>query len=302
MPEEARTAVNSRYALLLDKVSAGFLLSVEGGHPTAEVITEKLGPDLVSRKHLGPLQYEDIIIRCGLAMGQPFLDWVNAAWGSSLPRKNGTIVLLDQNLNTISTLEFFNAFITEVGFPASDGAAKDASYLTIRIRPEYTRMKPTGEKLKIPLPRPDKRQWLSSNFQLDIEGLDCTKVSRIGSFTVKRSIPEDAIGEWRDYERMPGTMEIPNLKVTLAVTSAQSWYDWHEDFLVKGNCDEDREKSGTLEFLSPDLKTVLMRISLSNLGIFRFAAEQPDDQSQIRRVTADLYCQQMNLQIVPPVG
>ena len=297
MPGDDRTYASTRYALQLDDVPAGFLLSVEGGNATAEVITENQGPDFIVRKHLGPVIYEDIVIRCGLAMGQPFLDWANAAWSSSLPRKNGAIVTLDQNLNTVSTLEFFNALITEITFPASDASSKEAAYLTIKLRPEYTRQKKTSGKLKIPPARADKRRWLSSNFRLEIDGLDCTKVSGIGAFTVKRAFPESDLGERRDYEHVPGKLEIPNLKITFSAASAQSWYDWYEDFLIKGNCGEDREKSGKLEFLSSDLKTALARISLSNLGIFRLAHEA-DEQNPIKRVTADLYCQEMSLQIL----
>lgn len=293
-----RGFLGSRYALQLDGVSSGFLHSVEGGHPFADVIMEQPGPDFFVRKHLGLVKYEDIKIACGPGMSQPFYDWVSAAWGSSDQRKNGAIVKLDYKLSAVSAQEFFNAFITEIGFPACDASNKEPSFLMVKIKPESTRTKKISGKFKIPPPNGGKKAWLTSNFRLSISGLDSTKVSRIASFTVKRNFPESEVGERRDYEPMPAVVEFPDLKLSLAASSAQSWYDWYEDFVIKGNCGEDREKSGTLELLTPDLKTALARVTFANLGIFRLAPEPPKDPNQIEQVTADLYCQQMSLEIL----
>ena len=66
-------------------------------------------------------------------------------------------------------------------------------------------------------------------------------------------------------------MEFPNLAVTLAESHAQTWQDWFDDFVVKGNNGQDNEKNGSLTFLAPDLKTTLATINFFNLGIFRLS-------------------------------
>ena len=58
---------------------------------------------------------------------------------------------------------------------------------------------------------PAQKQFLPSNFRLEIDGLDCTKVSKIDSFTVKQPIQTDDIGDKRDYKKEPGKLEFPNL-------------------------------------------------------------------------------------------
>jgi len=98
----------------------------------------------------------------------------------------------------------------------------------------------------------------------------------------------------RDYQKEPGKLEFPNLKITLAESAAKTWLDWHEDFVVKGNCGEDQEKDGSLTFLAPDLKQELARVDFFNLGIFRLAPEKPEPQpDRVKKLIAELYCERM---------
>jgi hypothetical protein len=50
-------------------------------------------------------------------------------------------VVADFDLRVRQRREFTNALITEVGFPALDAASKDAAHLTVRIKPEFSRLK-----------------------------------------------------------------------------------------------------------------------------------------------------------------
>ena len=82
--------------------------------------------------------------------------------------------------------------------------------------------------------------------------------------------------------------------------SAQSWRDWFEDFVVKGNSGQEKEKNGTLTFLSPNRKDTLATINLFNLGIFKLVDATPAGADAIHRITAELYCERM--QFVPGGG
>ena len=105
------------------------------------------------------------------------------------------------------------------------------------------------------------------------------------------------MGELRDYETEPAHLEIPNLAVTLAESHAESWYKWHEDFVIKGDNGEDKEKGGTLEYLTPDLKESLFILTFSNVGIFKLNPEKAEAGSDaIRRLKAELYVQDMKFE------
>src|SRR5216683_7696601 len=74
--------------------------------------------------------------------------------------------------------------------------------------------------------------------------------------TLFRSV-DNPVGELRDYEREPPHLEFGNLTVTMAESLADSWYKWFEEFVIKGNCGQDQEKSGSLVYLASDMKTEL---------------------------------------------
>jgi hypothetical protein len=128
-------------------------------------------------------------------------------------------------------------------------------------------------------------------------------VSKVDALTIKQQIVESDIGEGRDFGREPGKMEFPNLVVTLAESNAQDFFDWHEHFLIKGNNGQEDEKGGKLEYLTPNLSEVLFTITFFNLGIFKLAPEKVEANSdQIRRVRAEMYCEQMTFSAGKGVG
>ncbi len=304
---DKRGYVAGRNALELDGIVAGFLVSVDGGTATSDVVSEKVGSDHIVHKHIAGVKYEDITITCGTGMSKSFNDWLKATFDHNYARKNGAIVACDYNYKETSRLNFFNALITEIGFPALDAAAKDAAKMTIKFAPEYTRRQTsTGSSLnpQFSMDQAIQKKWLPSNFRLKIDGLDCTRVNKIEAITVKQKVVENAVGELRENEKEPAYLEIPNLVVTLAESHSKEFYDWHENFVIKGNNSQDQEKNGTLEFLTPNLQEVLFTLDFRRLGIFKLAPEKVEAGNEnIRRIKAEMYCEDMGFSYGPsPAG
>ncbi|HET7700516.1 MAG TPA: phage tail protein [Candidatus Limnocylindria bacterium] len=297
-PADARTFVGGRFFFNLDGVKCGFLKSVEGGNTYADVVTQQVGATGFAKKHIGQPKYEDLTLQIGFSMSKAVYDWISATWNMNYMRKSGSIQAADYQGDVKATREFFNALITETGIPACDGSSKEPGYLRLRFAPEFARNSKTGGSLDSSTPKPQKT-WLPSNFRLEIDGLDCTKVNKIDSFTVKQTVATDDIGETRDYLREPGKLEFPNLKITLAQASSQSWFDWFEEFVIKGNNVDSDEKSGRLVFLSADLKTELARITFFNMGIFKISQPSQSSSDTIPRVTAELYVERMEFTVNP---
>ena len=107
----------------------------------------------------------------------------------------------------------------------------------------------------------------------------------------------DDIGDARDVLREPAKLEFPNLRITLAESSAKTWTDWFEDFVIKGNNDDSKEKSGAIVFLSPNRQSELGRITLHNLGIFALRERPAQANDQVARLVAELYCERMEFQV-----
>jgi phage tail-like protein len=298
---DKRAYVSGKFALELDNASAGWLFSAEGGNASSDVVVEKLGPDHVQRKHIAGVKYEDIVLTFGTGMSKGLYNWIKGSFDHKYERHNGAIVGATFDHKEMSRLTFQNALIEEISFPALDASSKDAARMTLKFSPEVTRMTTTfggGPPIhgKFPINTSVQKQWLPSNFRLRIDGLEapCSRVNKIDALVIKQKNTENAVGELRDYVREPVYLEIPNLVITFPESHAEDFYKWHEDFVIKGNNGDDKEKNGTLEYLNPSLDKVLFVLSFKHLGIFRLTAEKSESGVEtLRRVKAEMYCEEM---------
>jgi hypothetical protein len=298
---DKRAYVSGAYALELDNAAAGWLFSAEGGNAYSEVVVERLGPDHIQKKHIAGVQYEDITLSFGTGMSRGLYNWIKSSFDHKYERHNGAVVAATFDHKEMSRLTFYNALIEEIGFPALDASSKDAARLTLKISPERTRLTTTfggGPSIagRFPISAGVQKQWLCSNFRLRIDGLEapCSHVNKIEALVVKQKNTEDAVGEIRDYNREPLFLEIPNLVITFPESHAEDFYKWHEDFVVRGYNNDDKEKNGTLEFLNPSLDKVLFTLTFRHLGIFRLTTEKAaSGVESIRRVKAEMYCEEM---------
>lgn len=292
-----------KYGLELNGALAGWLHSVEGGHATSDVVVERPGADHIQRKHLAGVRYEELKLEAGTAMSKSFYAALKDVTDGKVGRLTGAVVTADADFTETSRLTFHNALITEVGFPALDAASRDPARLTIRLLPELSRFTQaqSGAKGNVvgstaALDANAQKRWMASNFRLRIAGLDeaCQRVSRIEPITIKRKATRAAVGE-RDAVVEPELLEFSNLVISFPESHAKAFYDWHESFVVGGKNGQESEKSGSLEFLSPNLQEVLFTLTFKNLGIVRFAPEKVEAANEaIRRVKAEMYVEKID--------
>lgn len=295
--DKKRSYVVGKFMMNLDGGAAGWIQSIEGGNAEGDVVAEKVGTDLHQYKHIGNVKYTDVSMTCGTGMSGPFYDWIWGSFTNKYARKNGSIIGCDFGGNAQSELSFFEALITEFGMPALDAASKDAAKMTLKFKPEKTRMKAASGKLKGEFKSEVQKRWMPSNFRLKIDGLDdmTKRVSKVEALVVKQKVVESPCGELREYESEPASLELPNLVITVAESHAKDLYTWHEDFVIKGNCGQDKEKSGTLEYLTPDLQTPLFTLTFKGLGIFKCAPDKLEGGGEkIRSVKAEMYLEHID--------
>jgi phage tail-like protein len=299
-----RSYVSGNFSLTLDGANGGFLKNVEGGAISAEVINEPAGPSYFVKKHIGQPKYEEFTVQMGFSMSKVSYEWIRQSWAMKPQRMNGSIVAMDFKLEPKSERQFTNAMLTETTIPALDGASKEPAYLTIKFAPETIRtVKPAGKPDSAGYGKNEQKMFLPSNFKLEIDGIDCSKVNRIDSFTVKQKAVTDDIGEARDARKEPGKLEFPNLKITVSEAAAQPFLDWHESFVLKGNNDEKNEKGGSLTLFSPNRQEVLARIKFFNMGIFRVQPDKSEaNADQIKRMQVELYVERMEFEYAPKEG
>lgn len=303
-----RSFVSRHFALTLDgSEMAGFLRSVEGGGIKAEVVQHQIGGSPYRDKQIGQPGYDPFTVQVGMSMSKSFYKWMADSWAGNVSRRTGSVVCCDHNLFPRHEVWFDNALITETTFPNLDGASKEPANMTVKFQPETSRHQPPSvTNLFNPAMitsafvqavfAPMQKLWSGANFRLQIDGLDCSKVSKIDGFTIKQGTVRVPTGEDRDYQLEPGNLEFPNLSVTMSLASAQSWLDWHKSFVVDGNNSAEREKLGVIQLLSPDRLLPLVNVLLFGVGIYNLALDKGDASSDgIRRVKAELYVERMEI-------
>lgn len=299
------------FNLTIDGANAGWIKDVDGGHATGEVITEKLGADVLFRKTISNVKYEDVSFKCGTGMSQDFYKWVEQSFkmeanAGNSGRKNGAIHVGDYDYKEVSTLDFYEALITELGMPALDAASKDAAAMTVKFTPEKTRYKSTqGGGGKLVKGSPSKQKlWTAANFILNIDGLEnCDHVTKVDALTIKQKVVQHYTGKSREYQIEPTSVETPNLVITLAEAYAKPFYDWHEDFVIKGNCEDKNEKTGSLKYLAQNVSESdpLFTLNFKQLGVFKVTPEKVEVGDKIRYVKVEMYCERIEFQYNKPV-
>ncbi len=281
-----------KFALELDGKAAGFLPAVQGGNVVAEVLEFTSGTDGILQKELGDVHYEEITMLVGLGMDTAFWDWVGHMVDRDPIPMDGAILFADMDSNVVRRMEFKKAWLSEVSLPALDAANNDPGLLTIKFRPERTKLAPVGGKLPNQ-PLAKQKTWVASNFRLQVGQLPCSRVSKIEALTIKQHITEYREGgDTGAVHLAPGKLEFPNLVVTFSAVDSGPWQSFFDDFVLKGNNGQADELGGDLELMAPDLKTVLATLQFFHLGIFRLAPEEVEPSStNMQRFRADLYCE-----------
>ena len=293
----SRTYTAGNFALELNGTIAGFVRKAQGGNISADVVAQNVGTDYFRKKHISNIRYEDFEVDIDLSLTGSVYQWINGSWTGGAPRKDGAIVVADQNNNALSRREFKEALITETRIPACDAASKEAGLITVRFAVEESQKKAASGKVSGNLGTKQK-MWSPANFRLDVQGVDAKKVSKIDAFSVKQSVAESS-GEFRFPEKTPGQIEYGDLVVTMSEAGAADWTAWFDDFVVKGNNGDSNEKQAALSFLAPDLKEVLAHIHFWNVGIYALADAPASTGDTLRKVIARAYYERAEFHIGP---
>jgi hypothetical protein len=278
--------------------STAFVKSCDGGWTRASVVDDPVGGDAYRIKHIATLDVEPISIEFGLAGANDMLSWIKGSWARKFSRRDGQITHADFNLNGLYSHEFHQALVTETTFPVLDGSSKDGGYLKCKLQPEWcvTKVLPGTQKINGPEPAQQK-MWLTSAFRLVIDGMDDMQyTNKIDSFTIKQGIKKVAVGEQRLPQIEPTKIEFPPINGTISLNYAGQVLKWYNQYIQTGRRDDKSQRSGAIEFLSPNRKDVIFRINLYEVGI-NFAAIEAStaNADSIKRCKFELYVHHMEM-------
>jgi phage tail-like protein len=284
-----------KYGFELDRQFSGWIHSAEGGHATADVVTEKLGSNNITKKSVTNIKYEPITLNFGTGMSKGFYEWIKASITKPVP-KSGAVVVTNMQHKEIERVAFNHALITEIGFPACDASSKDAAKMTIKLLPEATKLTadPAGKPFNAPaqLDATNQKLWSPANFRIRIDGIDdlaMHDVNKVDAITLKqKDVVNPMTGELRNYEKLPPNWESSKIVISLPENHAGAFMKWHDATVLSG-AGTATPRNGVLVYLAQDHKTELFTLRFSNVGLTKITNEKSSDQ--IRRVKVEMYCE-----------
>jgi T4-like virus tail tube protein gp19 len=225
-----RAYAAAHFALELDgkNTVVGLLKSIEGGSIKADSMAYQQGGYLHRWKQVGKPKFEDIKIQTGMAVSAPFLNWVRGFFAGNGIRKTGSIVAADFYFKERARRNFDGALIKEVTIPKLDGQDKSAAYLGVTMAVENLAFV-AGSGAVIDHQGKgfdEQKSWASCNFLFELDGFkqECTRTTKIDSFTIRQNIVEHHTGGFVNPQKIPSAqVEYPNLSFYVPESDAHAF-------------------------------------------------------------------------------
>jgi phage tail-like protein len=294
---ENRSYVAAHFALELAGVSnVSTVRSIEGGGLKADVMTYQPGATYERWRQLGKCKFEDIKLQVGTSMSEPFFTWISNFFAGNCERKNGAIVAGDFYYKERARREFTEALITELTFPKLDANDKNTVYMNVTLGVESIDYKKGDESKTLDMTGNQEAQkaWKACNFTFSLDGFqdECTRVTKIDSFTVKLPVVEYASGGSRTTTKTPTMIEYPNLTFYIPEPDAPAF---NEHFKKRGIQGEVPGRLHGQLTTFDNAWSTKFTLEFFNCDILSITPDKLDATSEeIKLVKVDLYVERMS--------
>jgi hypothetical protein len=289
MPSSTRGYSAGKFAFELEGAIVGFVDSVEGGEAVGDVVEDPIDGNGIIPKRIGEVRFEPITVTFAGGMGDEFYAWITEVADRIQRARDGAILFLDYNFSERSRMQFSEAFISEITFPAFDAASKDVARFGVTMDAQDVSVTPSNGTRHSGFGTKTQKGLRPSNFRFKLDGLPTNRVTKVEVPKLTQKISTDDAGS-----RVPGPLMIPNVRFEVAETDAQPFIQWAQDVLMDGNTAA-AERNGSIELLDPSFKDALFTIQFFNLGIVRVSRQRTDARaSVIAKLGVELYCESMS--------
>lgn len=289
--------------LMTDGIFHGLLDSCSGGYIHGEVVHEKASTPLYLAKRISGLVYDPVtmLLPSQTVKSPALAEWIRSSFERGAVLKSASVVACDTNGTVVNSRDFYDAFISEVTFPALDGNSTSKASILVQLDPDVIRYQ-KGSGGRVSIAKDGKMgvmaaDFMAANFRFELGNLPCSKVFSVSPLTWKQDMLEPAAADHQFTKRLSAsTIAVSNIKVSISLADLDPWWDWFETFLIDGQITE--EYDGSIELLSNDQTHTLARIDLRNVGIVGLEIDQTQASSgAVSRFTAELYIERIALDL-----
>jgi hypothetical protein len=278
-----RATVPLGAVVLEGEVVIARLKTCRGGEAAAETIAVAGQP---GRKTIGQVRFEPLVLEADLA---PFLPWVQQLVAGQGRPLSFAVARVDANNKVVSKLQVLHAQITKVEIDELNAADTAQLQVRITLQPDRSEEGKAGDTLATPAPATPAMQ--RSNFAAALGGTDLPQAIKVGPIVITAKAASVAIGSARQPQVTAATLELTNLKLTVAERGVAPFVEWHKSFVIDGKTGPAQEKVLALRLLAQDMKTVLLRLEARGCGVLAVRRTFAVNDSQAAR-EAELYVTQ----------
>ena len=296
----ARSYASGRFALTLGGQTCGFMKSCTPGGLTADVADMPQATDNIVKKTVANFKWDDWTISVALGMGHNLYNWMKQALDKSAVPQSGELIIADFDYKAQRVVEFYDALITGITFPKCAAEGKEIGYVNLSFSPTRCRTrKGDGSDIR-GLIGPKSKSYATNNFRVDISGLteECKRVAEVGEMKFESKIATDHVGIHNEPEKCYAALSQPDFDIKFSGADNEAWDNLTKGFFVDGARLESNEHTGSIEYLGPDMKTVLATLSMQNMGLKKMAHGDlaPNDE-KMQRMNAVFYVESYHLEI-----
>lgn len=233
------------------------------------------------------------------------LSWVGETLAGRGSVKTVPVLELDFNHTDVSVETFNNVSIAEVGFPALDATSSTPAYWTVKLTNAVT-SKVAGSHTSQSAPPTTTLKTQSNNYKVDIAGLDMKWTMKVAPIVVRTAmipaptkLAEAPLSPLRPRvasEVAPtapvlgkstaptSTATISNFVLTFNTGAGAAAYVQIQQWVSSGGA----SKAGTIQYLAPNLTTVLCVASFASLSATKITANSAIHRADVELTASGL--------------
>jgi len=292
MAVDSRSYSASLFGLDLGGKMAGYLKKITPPEMKGDKVEHKTGHLLKTSKAISNYSHGDFSFSCAMNMGKDLQDWIKASFDSAHRYVDGALLIANFDGEEQRRINFQQALITECSFSNLDATSKDAVYVDVKCQAEHVRnVKGSGKIATATGSR--AKDWMCSNFKIEIPGLDCTTVSKVELPKFTQKVTQDAVGHMREQSYIPTSVDLSDLTVTFAPGPAgkveDQWMAAAEKWFIAGETLEEQHLNITITFFAPNQTTILGEITYGGCGWLSMKPGDLERGEKTRTNTAKFY-------------
>lgn len=264
-----------RFLLEVGGQPVASLRNFQGLDVEAEIATRGVGAHGMPKKHVAGVHWTPGIATFGGGMGEGMRGWIAETLDRGAAARAGSVAVAGPRGVPAFSVAFAGARLTAVTFPALDAASKEPALMSVEFAARQVRWDEGGAAVQ---PSGKPKEWMQSDFRVEIGSLPCDRVTRVDAFS------------WTCAA--DGTITVPDVRLVISRADLAPWEAAARRWFLDRDFRDKHEVSGRITLLAADGRDALATVELGNVGLKKFSHDEVDPGDAF---AVELYAEKLGL-------